>query len=83
MTKLISKTKIEVTVGETTVEMTVDEARKLLGELEELFGRKPDVVYIPPAPAAPQTTPYPWWSPYTPYCYIGTGDSDTWIPKFT
>lgn len=53
--------KITISVGGKPIEMTVEEARAVLDQLDALFG-KPLQVYQPVCPPAPIGSPLPPWT---------------------
>lgn len=61
MTKKLKLTKIELeTKDGEKVTLSLDEARELHGQLDELFGSK----YVPTAPIIIERDRYPWPQPY-------------------
>ncbi len=57
-------TKITIEMGGQSVELTVEQAKKLHGDLEAVFGEKTKNHYIPytqPDPIWPSSRPF-WWN---------------------
>lgn len=54
----IAEAKITLTFGETKIELTMDEAKKLLGELQDLVGPKNTIPQLP-TPRR-EDIPFPW-----------------------
>jgi len=64
MTKKLKLTKIELeTKDGKTVELSLDEARELHDQLQDLFGAK----YVPNTPIVIERDYWPWRNPYRPY----------------
>lgn len=59
--------KLEIKLGEKTIDLTVDEAKKLFESLKGLFGEKVELApYIPTYPYIPPYKPIdPWTNPWT------------------
>lgn len=53
----IAEARITLTFGETKIELTMEEAKRLLGELQDLVGPK---VNIPRINQIPNEIPFPW-----------------------
>ena len=72
MSNKLKITKIELTTKDgNKVELSLDEAKDLHGQLDELFGQK-SATYIPYYPIIIDRTVRPWWQPYNPVWGNGT-----------
>ena len=66
----MSKEKVEIKrivieMGGKEVELSIDDARKLLAALKDVFNEQPQKEYVP----YPQPYPQPYISPLRPYTY--------------
>ena len=72
MSNKLKITKIELTTKDgNKVELSLDEAKDLHGQLDELFGQK-SATYIPYSPIIIDRTDRPWWQQYNPVWGDGT-----------